>query len=197
MKRRYKWLRILAALVVLAAFAAGIMAYLIWNGRILLNNPSRTRYPVRGVDVSHYQGEIDWVVLGQQDIDFAYIKATEGSFHIDEKFSQNWSGAALSGLAVGAYHFSALTAAEKTSWRISFSVCPPGTGCFRRQLTWSFTETRLPILQTRRMWGRSLRSCLKVWKDSTGWFLSSMPRRNPGTCTSAEDLTNIPSGFAT
>ena len=100
MKRRYKWLRILAALVVLAAFAAGIMAYLIWNGRILLNNPSRTRYPVRGVDVSHYQGEIDWVVLGQQDIDFAYIKATEGSFHIDEKFSQNWSGAALSGLAV-------------------------------------------------------------------------------------------------
>ena len=55
MKRRYKWLRILAALVVLAAFAAGIMAYLIWNGRILLNNPSRTRYPVRGVDVSHYQ----------------------------------------------------------------------------------------------------------------------------------------------
>ena len=29
MKRRYKWLRILAALVVLAAFAAGIMAYLI------------------------------------------------------------------------------------------------------------------------------------------------------------------------
>ncbi len=34
MKRRYKWLRILAALVVLAAFAAGIMAYLIWNGRI-------------------------------------------------------------------------------------------------------------------------------------------------------------------
>ena len=105
MKRRYKWLRILAALVVLAAFAAGIMAYLIWNGRILLNNPSRTRYPVRGVDVSHYQGEIDWVVLGQQDIDFAYIKATEGSFHIDEKFSQNWSGAALSGLTVGAYHF--------------------------------------------------------------------------------------------
>ena len=43
---------------------------------------------VRGVDVSHYQGEIDWKVLGQQDIDFAYIKATEGSSHVDEKFSQ-------------------------------------------------------------------------------------------------------------
>ena len=91
MKHRYKWLRILAALVVMTVFAAGIMAYLIWNGRILLNNPSKTRYPVRGVDVSHYQGEIDWKVLGRQDIDFAYIKATEGSSHVDEKFSQNWS----------------------------------------------------------------------------------------------------------
>ena len=105
MKHRYKWLRILAALVVMTVFAAGIMAYLIWSGRILLNNPSKTRYPVRGVDVSHYQGEIDWKVLGQQDIDFAYIKATEGSSHVDEKFSQNWSESALSGLAVGAYHF--------------------------------------------------------------------------------------------
>ena len=105
MKHRYKWLRILAALVVMTVFAAGIMAYLIWNGRILLNNPSKTRYPVRGVDVSHYQGEIDWKVLGRQDIDFAYIKATEGSSHVDEKFSQNWSESALSGLAVGAYHF--------------------------------------------------------------------------------------------
>ena len=46
MKHRYKWLRILAALVVMTIFAAGIMAYLIWNGRILLNNPSKTRYPV-------------------------------------------------------------------------------------------------------------------------------------------------------
>ena len=44
----------------MTVFAAGIMAYLIWSGRILLNNPSKTRYPVRGVDVSHYQGDIDW-----------------------------------------------------------------------------------------------------------------------------------------
>lgn len=128
MKRRYKWLRILAALVVLAAFAAGIMAYLIWNGRILLNNPSRTRYPVRGVDVSHYQGEIDWVVLGQQDIDFAYIKATEGSFHIDEKFSQNWSGAALSGLTVGAYHFFSFDSSGKDQLAHFIQCLPPGDG---------------------------------------------------------------------
>ena len=169
MKHRYKWLRILAALVVMTVFAAGIMAYLIWNGRILLNNPSKTRYPVRGVDVSHYQGEIDWNVLGQQDIDFAYIKATEGSSHVDEKFSQNWSESALSGLAVGEHTiFSVLTAAGRTSWRISSNVCLTGKGCFRRQLMWSFTVTRLPILQIRRTWSRSLGPCWKDWKHSMG-----------------------------
>jgi len=36
---------------------------------------------VSGIDLSHYQGEVDWPVLAQQNIMFAYIKATEGSSH--------------------------------------------------------------------------------------------------------------------
>ncbi len=52
---------------------------LFWNGVVLLNNPSTTEYPVRGVDVSSYQGEIDWQVLSSQQISFVFIKATEGS----------------------------------------------------------------------------------------------------------------------
>ena len=46
---RRKWL--LLALATL--FVAGLTAFLlVWNGVFLLNNPSRERYPVRGVDVS-------------------------------------------------------------------------------------------------------------------------------------------------
>ena len=56
MQHRYKWLRILAGLVVMTVFAAGIMAYLIWNGQILLNNPSKNTLSGTGWDVSHYQG---------------------------------------------------------------------------------------------------------------------------------------------
>ena len=52
---------------------------LVWNGIIQLNHPSQESYPVRGVDVSSYQGEIDWQVLSRQGIQFAFIKATEGS----------------------------------------------------------------------------------------------------------------------
>lgn len=62
-------------------------------------------YPVRGVDVSHYQGEINWQVLAEQDIVFAYIKATEGTTYTDECFKKNWADAAKTDLMVGAYHF--------------------------------------------------------------------------------------------
>lgn len=79
--------------------------FCVYNGYILLNNPSRSKYPVRGVDVSHYQGNIDWSILEKEDIFFAYIKATEGSSHVDPRFVENWQAAGETGLRTGAYHF--------------------------------------------------------------------------------------------
>lgn len=82
-----------------------------------MNYPSPRKYPIRGVDVSHYQGDIDWSVLSEQGISFAYIKATEGSSHEDSQFQKNWSEASTTDLRIGAYHFfsfesSGLTQAE-------------------------------------------------------------------------------------
>ena len=62
-------------------------------------------YPVRGIDVSHYQGNIDWPTLADQNISFVFIKATEGSSHVDKNFAYNWAGARDTHLKVGAYHF--------------------------------------------------------------------------------------------
>lgn len=62
-------------------------------------------YRIKGVDVSSYQGNIDWDVLADQGIAFAFIKATEGSSHVDKKFSYNWKNAAKTDLRIGAYHF--------------------------------------------------------------------------------------------
>ena len=94
-------LLIFAALLILGCTAAA----LVWNGIILLNNPSQEKYPVRGVDVSAYQGEIDWENLAAQDVDFAFIKATEGSTFADKNFAFNFAEARKTGLSVGAYHF--------------------------------------------------------------------------------------------
>lgn len=82
-----------------------LLFLLVWNGVILLNNPSSTEYPVRGVDVSSYQGEIDWKTLADQDISFAFMKATEGSSFTDPRFAYNYEQAQQTHLRIGAYHF--------------------------------------------------------------------------------------------
>lgn len=58
-----------------------------------------------GVDVSHHQGQIDWAQVADDDIAFAYIKATEGSDFVDRSFAENWDGAGAAGLDRGVYHF--------------------------------------------------------------------------------------------
>ena len=60
---------------------------------------------LRGVDVAHYQGRIDWAELADHDISFAFIKATEGGDWVDPKFHENWTGAKRAGMPRGAYHF--------------------------------------------------------------------------------------------
>lgn len=68
-------------------------------------NRAPDRYPVHGVDVSHWQGKIDWATLRQRGANFAFIKATEGGLHLDPRFQENWDGAAAAGIKRGAYHF--------------------------------------------------------------------------------------------
>lgn len=58
-----------------------------------------------GVDVSRHQGEINWMDVANDNIDFAYIKASEGGDFVDVFFGQNWREARTAGLDVGAYHF--------------------------------------------------------------------------------------------
>lgn len=72
---------------------------------MVLNGIPSCRYDIKGVDVSSYQGEIDWNVLSSQKISFAFIKATEGSSFVDDYFAYNFREAQKTSLPVGAYHF--------------------------------------------------------------------------------------------
>jgi len=75
-------------------------------------DPPISRYPVRGIDISHHQGLIDWDVLRTQGVDFVFMKATEGGDFKDRRFKANWQAAARAGIVRGAYHF--------------FTFCRPG-----------------------------------------------------------------------
>ncbi len=81
----------------------------LWNKAI----HSRVQYPdgtVRGIDISHYQSDIDWERLRNArihgaPISFIYVKATEGTDIIDENFNQNFFNAKKNNILRGAYHF--------------------------------------------------------------------------------------------
>jgi lysozyme len=67
-------------------------------------------YQVHGIDVSRYQGQINWPLVKAMKtegvrLQFAFLKATEGSGLVDMKFSRNWRKCKQAGLARGAYHF--------------------------------------------------------------------------------------------
>lgn len=62
-------------------------------------------YEVHGIDLSHHQAEVDWDIISQQEIDFVFIKASEGLELVDNCFTHNWSALEKTELKKGAYHF--------------------------------------------------------------------------------------------
>ncbi len=80
------------------------------------NDPSvRTRL---GIDVSHYQGDVDWAAVASSGVEFVIARVggrgyTEGKIYEDKKFHEYADGAARAGLQVGAYFFSQAVSVEE------------------------------------------------------------------------------------
>jgi lysozyme len=67
-------------------------------------------YDLHGIDVSAYQGLVDWEIvrsmkIKNDSVTFAFIKATEGTGYFDRYFHHNWEGSKKAGLLRGAYHY--------------------------------------------------------------------------------------------
>jgi lysozyme len=65
------------------------------------NNSAR----LKGIDVSHYQGAIDWAQVNKSDVEFVFIKATQGKNTVDPHFKANWQGSKQVNLLRGVYHY--------------------------------------------------------------------------------------------
>lgn len=64
------------------------------------------QYNLFGIDVSEYQGDIDWETLVDKNkIDFAFVRATAGSDTKDRNFSENWRQLKKYNVPRGAYHY--------------------------------------------------------------------------------------------
>jgi lysozyme len=62
-------------------------------------------YSIYGIDLSHHQDKIDWPSLREQEVTFAFIKASEGVNMQDRHFKKHWQGAKSQQILRGAYHF--------------------------------------------------------------------------------------------
>jgi lysozyme len=121
LRRRGRWVFVVVGTVALLAGLAAAWWFL-WvpNWRPPLREGERY-----GVDVSAYQGTIDWTRIAGDNISFAYVKATEGGDFTDDRFGQNWRGAGDAGLDQGAYHFFTLCTPGAEQARHFLDVVPP------------------------------------------------------------------------
>ncbi|MFA6153615.1 GH25 family lysozyme [Mesorhizobium sp.] len=110
-------------------FAGSIMRYGFRDAKpINFGKASPRHLAVHGVDVSRWQGNVNWGKLRAQGANFAYIKATDGGDHLDPMFMKNWRDADAAGLKRGAYHFFywCRTAGEQADWFIRNVPRMPG-----------------------------------------------------------------------
>ena len=113
------WARYLLGLLVVVVFVSGFYWFFIrpyayrWKPCYGLKGYGVCMphgYQVHGIDISHYQGNINWKMLeqtrqGKFPISFIFMKATEGGDYADDKFVANFDSARAHGFIRGAYHF--------------------------------------------------------------------------------------------
>lgn len=91
------------ALMLLLLVFSAFWAYKYWVSTPPYVDP--VRYPVRGIDISAHNGEIDFKKVKKAGYEFVFIKATEGADFNDRNFLRNYDNARREGLKIGSYHF--------------------------------------------------------------------------------------------
>jgi len=70
-----------------------------------MSDPSPQPQVLSGIDVSHFQGAVDWAAVAGAGMAFAYAKASDGGTGTDPRFAANWAAMKAAGVLRGAYHF--------------------------------------------------------------------------------------------
>jgi lysozyme len=138
-----------------------------WQGR------APWHYPRHGIDVSKWQGKIDWGQVRASGVAFAFIKATEGGDLVDDRFAENWVAAGRAGVARGAYHFYYFCrpAAEQARWFMAHAPRERGGLPPVLDMEWnhkSKTCRRRPAPEV-------VRSEMRVWKQAVAAHYGQRP----------------------
>lgn len=103
--RKYK--NYILPAIIIAAICLSIAAFFVIKGYFSGEPESfdSNKYFVKGIDVSHHNPILNWDNVMEQNISFAYLKASEGNTHQDRNYPYNYDLAQKSNIRVGSYHF--------------------------------------------------------------------------------------------
>ncbi len=87
-----------------------------------------SKYQVKGIDVSHHNPILDWAEVKRQNVNFAYLKATEGITHDDRNYIYNYKLAKDNNVKTGSYHFYnfGISGREQAKHFIRIAKCQSG-----------------------------------------------------------------------
>ncbi len=153
--------RLIAASVTLAATAATLLA--------VTATPAQAA-TTPGIDVSRYQGTINWTSVRNAGIQFAFIKSTEGGLHLDPRFHENWAGARAAGVPRGAYHFVfwCRSAEEQAAWFRANVPADPDALPPVLDVEWNGHSRLCPVNLPRAQAQEKIRIMLRAMEEHTG-----------------------------
>lgn len=121
-KKRMKKLAFWCIFVCLVFIISDIVL-LMFFGKIWFVNPMKKEYKLMGINVSSKQGKISWDAVSLQNIDFAFIRATEGESLEDKNFNDNFKGALAAGIEAAPLHDFSFTSSGKAQAEAFISTC--------------------------------------------------------------------------
>jgi len=105
---------------------------------------SGTDFAIQGIDVSHWQGSINWTSVKNSGKRFAFCKATERTTFTDSRFASNWAAMKNVGLIRGAYHFGRPGTDPVAQANRFCDVVRPTSGDLQMMLDMEVTDGKTP-----------------------------------------------------
>ena len=172
-------LRVRLGLVSAAGVAALAGLVLLTLIALRREDPDPADYPLRGIDVSHHQGPIDWAEVAADEVDFAFIKATEGGDFHDPRFEMNWRASRENGIARGAYHYFTFCTPGRTQAAHFLTVVPPEAGALAPAIDVEFSGNCTgygEVEEIRRELAVLLREVERAWQRKPLLYLTTRSR---------------------
>ena len=149
------------------------LIYLLAPSSMALSPSSEPTYA--GIDVSGYQGNINYSEVKQAGIEIVYMKSSEGSNYVDSHFERNYTEAKTNGLKVGVYHFLTARSIAQAETQAQFFVAPVCRRPLRSRRWWPFTMIRIRCGSCSRITRIRLRpSSWSRWPPTWAWFCRTM-----------------------